>query len=82
MATTRKAAKKDTAALRGLTGTSKADIAALVEKGRPVQVVGRVRNGVLEIDQRSLDEFARKFPNANMTFVAVNAPFDPKPLRT
>jgi|GEM_PF-2707672 hypothetical protein len=82
MATTKKAAKKDSAtALKGLTGTCKADNAALVEKGRAVQVVGRVRNGVLEIDQRSLDEFARKFPNANMTFVAVNAPFDPKPLR-
>ena len=79
MATTKKAAKKDSAS--ALKGCSKADIAALV-KGRPVQVVGRVRNGVLEIDQRSLDEFARKFPNANMTFVAVNAPFDPEPLRT
>lgn len=82
MAITKKAAKKDSGALKGLTGACKADNAALVEKGRAVQVVGRVRNGVLEIDQRSLDEFARKFPNANISFVAVNAPFDPKPLRT
>ena len=76
---TKKAGKSSAAALKGLTGTCKADTAALVEKGRQVQVVGRVRNGVLEINQASLEEFARKFPNANMTFVAVNAPFDPKP---
>ena len=73
------AAKKEssTAALKGLTGACKTDVAAVAEKGRPVQVVGRVRNGILEIDQNSLDEFTRKFPNATMTFVAVNAPFDP-----
>jgi hypothetical protein len=79
MATKKSAAKSSATALKGLTGTSKTDIAALAAKGRPVQVVGRVRNGVLEIDQASLEEFARKFPNANMTFVAVNAPFDPRP---
>lgn len=76
---TKKAGKPSASALKGLTGTCKTDTAALVEKGRQVQVVGRVRNGVLEIDQASLEEFARKFPNANMTFVAVNAPFDPRP---
>ena len=80
MATMKKKAVKNTAtALKGLTGTCKTDTAALVEKGRAVHVIGRVRNGVLEVDQASLEEFARKFPNANMTFVAVNAPFDPKP---
>ena len=79
MATKKAAAKPSASALKGLSGTCKADTAALVEKGRSVQVVGRVRKGVLEIDQASLQEFARKFPNANMTFVAVNAPFDPKP---
>jgi len=75
----KKAGKSSASTLKGLTGTCKADTAALVEKKRSVQVVGRVRNGVLEIDQASLEEFARKFPNANMTFVAVNAPFDPRP---
>ena len=75
----KKAGKSSASALKGLTGACKADTATLVEKGRSVQVVGRVRNGVLEIDQASLEEFARKFPNANMTFVAVNAPFDPIP---
>ena len=79
MATKKAAAKSSATALKGLTGTCKADTAALVEKGRRVQVVGRVRNGVLEIDQATLEEFARKFPDANMTFVAVNAPFDPRP---
>jgi hypothetical protein len=76
---TKKAGKPSASALKGLTGACKTDTAALLEKGRQVQVVGRVRNGVLEIDQASLEEFARKFPNANMTFVAVNAPFDPRP---
>jgi hypothetical protein len=72
-------ARGTSTALRGLTGKSKAALAELAKTGHPVQVVGRVRNGKLELDQSSLDEFARKFPNATMTFVAVNAPFDPVP---
>jgi hypothetical protein len=52
-------------------------VADLARSGRAVQVVGRVVNGKLEIDQSSLETFARRFPDANMTFVAVNAPFDP-----
>jgi|HubBroStandDraft_2_1064218.scaffolds.fasta_scaffold1728683_1 hypothetical protein len=51
----------------------------LEEQGRPVQVLGRIRNGKLEIDQASLEETARRFPNANWAFVAMNAPFDPSP---
>jgi hypothetical protein len=49
------------------------------EETRRVQVVGRVRNGKIELDQSSLEEFSRKFPDAGMLFVAVNAPFDPVP---
>jgi hypothetical protein len=66
-------------ALKGLSGRSKSALTELVESGHPVRVIGRVRNGKLEIDQAGLEEFARKFPNANTTFVAVNAPFDPVP---
>ena len=44
---------------------------------RRVEVVGRVVEGRIELDQASLAEFSRKFPDANITFLAVNAPFDP-----
>jgi|RhiMethySRZTD1v2_1073278.scaffolds.fasta_scaffold5405379_1 hypothetical protein len=40
-----------------------------------VQVVGKIQNGKLQIAQKSLAEIARKYPNANISFVAVNAPF-------
>jgi hypothetical protein len=69
--------RKEAASSKGLSGACRADVTELVQKGRAVQVVGRVKNGKLEIDQRNVEEFARKFPSANMTFVAVNAPFDP-----
>ncbi|HXA16685.1 MAG TPA: hypothetical protein VN380_06830 [Thermoanaerobaculia bacterium] len=66
------------AALKGkISGPCLEAVAQMAAEGRNVQVVGRVRNGKVEFDQESLTTFARKFPNANMTFVAVNAPFDP-----
>lgn len=76
------ATKKATAAkkIKGTAGLKPATTAALnqLEKqGRPVQVVGRLKNGKLEIDQASLEEATRRFPNANWAFVAMNAPFDP-----
>jgi hypothetical protein len=46
-------------------------------EARKVEVVGRVVEGRIELDQTSLAEFAKKFPDANITFLAVNAPFDP-----
>jgi len=51
----------------------------LEEAGRPVHVIGRIKNGKLEIDQASLEEATKRFPNANWAFVAMNAPFDPHP---
>ena len=48
-------------------------------EGRKVQVVGRVKDGKLEIDQASLAELSKKFPSSTFSFVAVNAPFDPRP---
>ena len=67
-------------ALKGLgPGKTKAALTELVEQGKPVQVIGRIRNGKLEIDQASLEEATRRFPNANWAFVAMNAPFDPTP---
>ena len=65
-------------ALKGLgKGPSTGALKDLVAKGAPVQVVGRIKNGKLEIDQSSLAEATKRFPNANWAFVAMNAPFDP-----
>lgn len=83
MATKKAAAKKGSSSeLKNLTAQCRTEVKGLIDNKRAVQVVGRVRNGVLEIDQSSLDEFTRKFPNANATFIAVNAPFDPQSTRT
>ena len=52
-------------------------VRGLQDSGLKVTVVGSIKNGQLQIEQSSLQELQRKFPNAKMTFVAVNAPFDP-----
>ena len=52
-------------------------VTKLEEDGLKVQVVGRVVNGKIELDPASLEEMKRKYPDANISFVAVNAPFDP-----
>ena len=73
------ATKKTSKKIKGTASLKPATAAALTElerQGRPVHVVGRLRNGKLEIDQASLEEATRKFPNANWAFVAMNAPFD------
>lgn len=62
---------------RGLKGPTVRALTDLEEQGRPVHVIGRLKNGKLEIDQSSLEEATRRFPNANWAFVAMNAPFDP-----
>jgi hypothetical protein len=74
--------KKSTAssALKGLgPGACSSALKDLAAKGAPVQVVGRFRNGKLEIDQASLEQATKRFPNANWAFIAANAPFDPTP---
>jgi hypothetical protein len=56
------------------------DIAKELQQVRSnIVLTGRIVNGKLEIDQHVLDEIARNFPNANRSFIAVNAPFDPSP---
>jgi hypothetical protein len=52
-------------------------VAEMERQGRIIQVVGRVIDGRVEIDQSALEELASRHPGANMCFVAVNAPFDP-----
>ncbi len=42
---------------------------------RTVQVVGRIRAGVLEINQAAIADVARKARSRKVAFVALNAPF-------
>lgn len=39
---------------------------------------GRVVNGKVELDQSTMEEISKKYANAEISFVAVNAPFDPQ----
>jgi hypothetical protein len=58
------------------------DAAKAIEDVRSgIVLTGRIVNGKIEIDQHVLDEIARNYPNANRSFVAVNAPFDPTAVR-
>ena len=56
-----------------------ANVTKLENAGQKVQVLGRIKDGKLEIDQTSLQELADKYPNIEMAFVALNSPFDPVP---
>ena len=60
---------------------AKRTVTKLEQDGQKVQVLGRIRDGKLEIDQSSLKELADKYPNTNMVFVALNSPFDPVPCK-
>jgi len=62
-----------------LTGACALSMQKAAAEGRSVMVIGRVQNGKVMFDQASLDQFARVYPNADMAFVAYNAPFDPVP---
>jgi hypothetical protein len=55
------------------------NVTKLQQDGQKVQVLGRIQNGKLEIDQDSLKELEQKYPNATMAFIALNSPFDPAP---
>ena len=77
------AARKARSQLKGarvpMKPQTRAALQQLEAEGRPVHVLGRIRNGKLEIDQASLEEATKRFPNANWAFVAMNSPFDPTP---
>lgn len=82
MAAKKSAGGKKASAPKGTKGLKTPTVKALTDleaQGRPVHVIGRLKNGKLEIDQASLEEATRRFPNANWAFVAMNAPFDPVP---
>jgi hypothetical protein len=51
----------------------------ILEKNRTgIVLTGRVKDGKVVLDQSALEDIARRFPGADISFVAVNAPFDPK----
>jgi hypothetical protein len=43
-----------------------------------IVLTGTVRNGKVYLDEASLKAVSRKFADAELSFVAVNAPFDPQ----
>lgn len=47
-----------------------------------IVLTGQVKDGKIVLDQACLDEIAKKYPDADTTFVAVNAPFDPAAVAT
>lgn len=54
------------------------DAKKAIEKTRTgVILTGRVVNGKVELDESCLRQIAKKFPGAEKSFIAVNAPFDP-----
>ena len=50
-----------------------------LEKNRTgIVLTGVVKNGKVVLDASSLEAVARRFPEAEVSFIAVNAPFDPQ----
>jgi hypothetical protein len=62
-----------------VTGACAISVNKMAAEGRTVRVIGRIRDGKVIFDQANLEQFARAYPQADMAFVAVNAPFDPMP---
>jgi predicted hydrolase (HD superfamily) len=50
----------------------------LQDRQTGIVLSGKIINGKVELDKSTLDQIAKKFAGANKSFVAVNAPFDPK----
>lgn len=50
-------------------------IEAMKARGNRVEVLGEYKDGQLHLNSEAVAEFARKFPDARFSFVAVNAPF-------
>jgi hypothetical protein len=56
--------------------------AKTLETGRlGIVLTGTIKNGKVELDKACLDALSKKFPRATKSFVAVNAPFDPRAAR-
>ncbi len=58
-----------------------ADAARLLHENRTGLVLtGRIKDGKLELDEKTLSAIAEKFPTADVSFVALNSPFDANPV--
>jgi hypothetical protein len=49
------------------------------EKKTGLVLSGRIKDGKVILDKATRDKVARKFPKGDIAFIAMNAPFDPKP---
>jgi len=67
--------KKDETGTAKKPGRLSESLKKLADDGHTVKIVGSIKNGKLEIDPESLAELNRTHPQANLSFVAVNAPF-------
>lgn len=67
--------KKEEAGTAKKPGRLSESLKKLADDGHTVKIVGAIKNGKLEIDPESLAELNRLHPQANLSFVAVNAPF-------
>lgn len=71
---------------KGTVGTTSAEteaervqLAQSIDAARTgVVLTGRVVNGRVELDKTTLDRLSTQFADAEISFVAVNAPFDPQ----
>lgn len=60
------------------TEADRASLAQALDAQRTgIVLSGRIVNGKVELDRSSLDRIASRFADAEISFVAVNAPFDP-----
>jgi len=53
------------------------DAASVLRENKTGLVLtGRIKDGKLELDQATLDEIQNRFPKADVSFIAMNSPFD------
>ena len=53
----------------------KVEEAAQLEAGATgIVLTGRIKDGKIEFDQKTLDEVAKKYPTGDRSFIAMNAP--------
>lgn len=49
---------------------------ALRENKTGLVLTGRITNGELQLDEPTLTEIRERFPDADVSFIALNSPFD------
>ncbi|HLL46537.1 MAG TPA: hypothetical protein VK399_07500 [Longimicrobiaceae bacterium] len=63
----------------GATAADRQQLAQSIAAARTgIVLTGRVVNGKVELDQATLSTLSDQFADAEFSFVAVNAPFDPQ----